>query len=270
MNTYFKNLKTLALVFFLLSLLVSCKEDEVEIPEDQAVKIQIISNGSFGNILVNQKNQSLYFFAGDVTGTSNCNGGCAEVWPPLVGEVNDMEFGGGLDKSDFSTTVREDGQKQITYKGWPLYYFSPEGDGELETPNEISGDGKNGVFYVGKPDYTVMLGRKSVTEGADPVIYLIDNLGVSLYESVKDETNVSNCNGGCAEVWPPFAGQENPIVPSTLSKTDFKIINREDGLGYQLTYKGSPLYHFTPDEQTRGNVKGQGGAGETFFVNEPL
>src|SRR5690606_29778202 len=134
--------------------------------------VQVISNADFGYILVNQKNETLYFFANDIKGESTCNGGCASAWPPLIGEVADLALSESLDESDFGTITRGDGQKQITFKCWPLYYFSPNADGVLETAAAINGDGANNVFYIAKPDYTVMLGKQVVVEDEDPILYL--------------------------------------------------------------------------------------------------
>lgn len=268
MNISNKYFQILGLFLLVLGLLAGCEEDSLksdDINEPQS-KVQIGNYNEFGKILVNQDNQTLYFFAGDVTGESNCNGGCADVWPPLVGELYDFDFGSDLNGSDFNTITREDGQKQITFKGWPLYYFSPEGDGVLEGAGETQGDGRNGVFHVAKPDYSVLVGRQSVTEGEEAIVYLVDDRGVSLYRSINDGENLSNCAGGCAGVWPPFEASENWVIPSSLNQNDFATVVREDDLGPQLSYKGNPLYYFTPDEQVRGNVTGQGGAGGTFFV----
>ncbi|SDL17146.1 Secreted repeat of unknown function [Catalinimonas alkaloidigena] len=260
MNSSLNYLKPLFRAALVLGMLASCEKEDLE---DDRLKIQVVGT----NVLADQNQQSLYFFAGDVTGESTCNGRCAEIWPPLLGEVYDLKLGAGLSKSDFATITREDGQKQLTYKGWPLYYFSPEGDGVLEAPAETLGDGRNGVFHVAKPDYTVLVGRQSVAEGEDPVVYLTDDRGVSLYHTTGDEEGISNCKGGCATVWPPFKAVENPVIPSSLKASDFTVVTREDDLGPQLAYQGSPLYFFSNDNKVRGSVLGQGGGpAKNFFV----
>lgn len=239
--------------------------------ETQAgLSLRLATDGDYGKILVNGENQSIYFFAGDVTGESNCNGGCADVWPALTGELSELELGEGLDYADFHTTEREDGQKQLTYKGWPLYYFSTEGDRVLEAPGETLGDGRGGLFHIAKPDYSILLGRQTVTEGEEPVVYLVDDRGVSLYTNTGDDENSSNCAGGCAGVWPPFKTPEKLVVASSLSLDDFYTNDREDDLGPQLAFQKSPLYFFSQDEGKRGSVLGQaGGPNQTFFVAEP-
>ncbi|PHN01606.1 hypothetical protein [Flavilitoribacter nigricans] len=271
MKTYRNYFQLLGLVAFSLFLSTSCtKEDHQDDPVDEyEFLIKLVSNAEFGDILVDQDNQSMYFFAGDVDGQSNCNGGCADKWKAVTGDLYDLEVGYGLVKGDFGTITRTDGQKQITYKGWPLYYLSPESDSVLENPGQTLGDGLGGVFHIAKPDYTVLLGRQAVTEGGDPVLYLVDDRGVSLYLNNGDDENVSNCNGGCAGVWPPFK-YEALVLPSSLNDYDFNSLDREDDLGPQMSFKGSPIYRFSQDELQRGSVLGQGGGpNQTFFVVEP-
>ncbi|QGY44976.1 hypothetical protein GM418_15240 [Maribellus comscasis] len=270
MNNYRNYFSSLGLAILSAIVLFACDKDDDDVIEENENKtgVQVVANGNLGNILTDQKNQSLYFFAGDVGGVSSCNGGCATTWPPFTGDVYNLELSSSLDRSDFNTITREDGQEQLTFKGWPLYYFSPEADGVLEAPGETSGEGRGGVFHIAKPDYTVLVGSQAVSEGEEPLLYLVDDKGVSLYHSINDDENFSNCAGGCAEVWPPFDPSGNIVVPSTLNINDFNTIYREDDLGNQLTTQGSPLYYFSPDEQVPGNVLGQGGANETFFVVE--
>ena len=266
-NRKFFNLLGLAVLALFLT--TSCTKEEVDdIPEELGFGVEIAYTNNFGKILVNQNNQSMYFFAGDVDGYSNCNGGCAEVWPPVLRKVDEIRIDSDLYSEDFSNITREDGQKQLTFKGWPLYYFSPDADGILENPGQTLGDGKGGVFHIAKPDYSLLLGQQTLEGEAVEKIYLVDYRGVTLYKNTADGVNQSNCNGGCAGVWPPFEKREL-ILPSSLYDADFKEIEREDDLGPQLSFKGSPLYYFSQDEEKRGLVLGQaGGPNKTFFVIE--
>lgn len=270
MKNKLKYFNLLSLAVFGLTLLTSCEKNNDNDPANEPdFIIKVANNGEFGEILVNQDNQSIYLFAGDVNGESNCTGGCADKWPAVTGDLYDLEIGSGLDQNDFGTITNTFGQKQITFKGWPLYFFSPESNEVLEDPGQTRGDGQGGLFHIAKPDYTVLLGRQPVVAGGDNVVYLVDDYGLSLYRNNDDDENVSNCNGGCAGVWPPFKAAP-VILPSSLDAYDFDSLDREDDLGPQLSYKGSPLYFFSQDEQIRGNVKGQGGGPNgTFFVVEP-
>ncbi|MEQ8243889.1 hypothetical protein [Fulvivirga sp.] len=265
MNNHFKHLRTLALAIFAMGLFASCSDDD-DVSINDTLSVQLASTSDLGSILVNQNNQALYFFGSDVNGESNCNGGCADKWPPMLGDAADLVIASNLNAAGFTTISRADGQKQIAYKGWPLYYFSPEGDGQLEAAGSTSGEGLGNSFFVAKTDYTVMLAKQVVTEGEDAVFYLVDDRGLTLYGFANDEDGVSNCSGGCANAWPIFPGQDNVVVPSVLNKSAFSSIDRTDDLGSQLTYGGKPLYYFAQDEEIRGNVTGHS---ETFYVISP-
>ncbi|MEO5592002.1 MAG: hypothetical protein ABIR15_05990, partial [Chitinophagaceae bacterium] len=58
--------------------------------------------------------------------------------------------------------------------------------------------------------------------------------------------------------------------PSLLVKTNFGEITRTDGTvtRKQSTYKGRPLYYYTPDTFKRGVAKGEG-VGTVWWVMKP-
>ena len=68
-----------------------------------------------GTVLSDAKGMTLYYFDKDVAGKSNCNGKCANSWPPL------MAGDGAEAVGDFTVVVRDDGGKQWAHKGLPLY-----------------------------------------------------------------------------------------------------------------------------------------------------
>ncbi len=83
---------------------------------------------------------TLYTFDKDTKGVSNCNGGCAEKWPPLMASANARKTG------DFSVITRADGSKQWAYNGMALYtWFKDKARGDM------TGDGVKGVWHVAKP-----------------------------------------------------------------------------------------------------------------------
>jgi predicted lipoprotein with Yx(FWY)xxD motif len=84
-------------------------------------------------VLTNSKGFTLYSFAPDTSTTSNCNGACAQNWPPVMGPVTAAGVTG-----TFGTITRSDGSVQATFDGHPLYAFV--GD---TAPGQAKGNGLN-------------------------------------------------------------------------------------------------------------------------------
>ncbi len=90
--------------------------------------------------------------------------------------------------------------------------------------------------------------------------YLSGSNGMTLYQSTKDTTNVSNCTGACATAWPPYtvsaaaaASAAFTADPGIVGKIG--TITRADG-SIQLTYRGLPLYFFAGDTKP-GDTNGE-------------
>lgn len=80
------------------------------------------SVATLGSILVGPNGNTLYMFLGDTSAMSNCNGSCAQNWPPLTTHGAPRATA-GVAQSLLSTIKRQDGSMQVTYHGHPLYYF---------------------------------------------------------------------------------------------------------------------------------------------------
>lgn len=224
--------------------LISCSDDD-----DPAIvaqdDVQLNTIGTLGDVLVDSEGSTLYFFSNDVSGQSACIDGCLDSWP--IYYKADLTISDDLNASDFGVITRADGAKQTTYQGWPLYYFS----GDVAA-NDSNGEGVGNVWFVAKPDYTVMLAKQEIDGTA--ITYLVNNKGRSLFFFANDEENISNCFGGCLDAWPVFARDIPAVVPSTLNSSGFGQIDSNSG-GKQLTYQGKPLYYFAQDTD-RGEVAG--------------
>lgn len=246
----------------LVLLTAGCGDDE---DTTVSTEVNLSTVGSLGSILVGGNGNTLYFFTRDTKGESNCGDGCTSAWPVFYAE--NIQVGSGLDAADFGEIVREDDEKQTTYKGWPLYYFSPTGDGVLESAGETSGDGANNVWFAAKPDYSLMLANAQLvgadgsnytstyTEGEEETQYFVDSEGRTIYLFASDYAGINNftaadlSNNG---VWPIFH-DELGAVPSSVEASDFSTITVHGE--QQLTYKGWPLYYFGQDTE-RGDNKG--------------
>jgi predicted lipoprotein with Yx(FWY)xxD motif len=98
--------------------------------------------GSTSNASASASGPTLYTFAKDTTGKSNCSGACAKNWPPAASAP-------GLDKGKITKIKRADGAPQVALNGHPLYRFS--GD---KQPGDAKGDGVTafgGVWTAATP-----------------------------------------------------------------------------------------------------------------------
>ena len=111
-----------------------------------AAQVALGSNAQFGSILVDAAGKTLYVFTRDTANTPSCYGGCASAWPPLLASAGSPAAATGLDASKLGTAARTDGTTQVTYNGWPLYYFAKD----LQ-PGDVNGQGLNGSWFVVSP-----------------------------------------------------------------------------------------------------------------------
>ena len=113
--------------------------------EAKAATVMVASSEQLGSFLVGPNGMTLYIFLKDTPNTSNCYDACAQNWPPLLVEGAPVA-GEGVDASLLGVTQRQDGTTQVTYNGWPLYYFA--GD---EKPGDTNGQGVRDVWFVISP-----------------------------------------------------------------------------------------------------------------------
>jgi predicted lipoprotein with Yx(FWY)xxD motif len=103
-----------------------------------AVKTSTINGAT---VLTNANGLTLYSFAPDTMTTSNCNGTCAQLWPPVHGPVT---AGPGV-TGRLGTITRANGSIQATYNGHPLYTYVAD-----TAPGQAKGNGLNasgGVWH---------------------------------------------------------------------------------------------------------------------------
>jgi predicted lipoprotein with Yx(FWY)xxD motif len=237
-------------------------EEPMPVAEDETI---MLADTAFGSVLVDAAGLTLYLFTNDEPGVSNCYGGCASNWPPLLVDM-DPHAGEGIQTDFLGTTTRTDGSVQVTYGGWPLYYFITD-----SSPGDTNGQGVGGVWYVisaggeavleevGAGDETVMLA--DTTFGS----ILVDAAGLTLYLFTNDEPDVSNCYGGCATNWPPLLVDMDPHAGDGVQTDFLGTTTRTDG-SVQVTYGGWPLYYFINDSSP-GETNGQGVGGVWYVIS---
>jgi predicted lipoprotein with Yx(FWY)xxD motif len=259
---FFKGILLSTLMFSLSN----CKKDSSGGSGTSAFDINLSTSPKLGQYLTNNHGQALYSFANDADGLSSCTGGCEAMWPAFSADLATAKLNAGLNASDFATITTTGGKKQVTYKGWPLYTYSPTGSGGYGNTGNIAegsgstkGEGFGGLWFVAKPDYTIMLADKQLkgldgnnyksdySKGDGNTIYFTDAAGRTIYTFSADsfnlnkftKTDLSNNN-----VFPLYE-QTNAVAPSVLDNSLFGNITVAGKK--QLTYKGWPLYYFGKD-----------------------
>jgi predicted lipoprotein with Yx(FWY)xxD motif len=102
----------------------------------QATKL---ADGSMA--LADAKGMTLYTFAKDQPGVSNCNDNCAKNWPPLMAAADATPQG------DWTIVTRADGTKMWAYKGMPVYLWIKDAK-----PGDNTGNGVgNGAWKTAVP-----------------------------------------------------------------------------------------------------------------------
>lgn len=204
-------------------------------------------NTSFTAQLLNREGFSLYFFANDTSGVSNCNGNCLVNWPPLLANANDVAA------APYSIIQRSMGTAgtalQWAYHGKPLYFFKNDTAAGQTLGKAISN------WTLARPiptmvsanttlgSHLVAAGTVKVAAPASGVEQVTDQLrqGFTLYTFDNDTSGVSNCTGGCLTNWPALIAHAGAVATAPYS-----LITRGSG-EKQWALNGMPLYFFAGD-----------------------
>jgi len=229
--------------------------------------VNVGQNATLGSFLVDSKGMTLYIYTKDTPNTSTCYGGCASYWPALLTAGAPLADT-GVTASMLGTTARTDGTSQVTYNGWPLYYYVSD-----KAAGDTTGQGTKNVWYVIDPTGKSVGNAPAATATVAPAAanagvmlnvgqnaalgsFLVDSKGMTLYVFSNDTANTSNCSGSCSTNWPPLLTNGAPIAGAGLNAALLGTITRSDG-GIQVTYNSMPLYNFANDKAA-GDTNGQG------------
>ena len=263
------------------------------------------AESDLGPILVGVDGRTLYGFTNDTPLRSNCEGTCAEAWPPVVVPAN-WTVAPGVDSGIFNTITRPDGTLQLVAGKYPLYAYS--GD---TAPGDVNGQGSGDVWFVvdtagalvegdaptedastedastedsttedattgyatedtptepTEPTAAEDAAPKPVFIGETPLgVALTDADGFTLYGFTNDGDGHPTCNDACADAWPPVLVASDTL-PEGLDSAVFSVVSRDDG-SFQLKAGKWPLYRFAGDDEP-GQTNGQG-SGDVWFVVNP-
>jgi len=107
------------------------------------------ANSSLGKVVVTADGRTVYVFDKDTpgSGTSVCSGACLAKWPPVQATSAAPTVDGVTGK--LATITRDDGTKQVTLGGMPLYLFS--GDSHA---GDVNGQAVGGTWWAVGPNGT--------------------------------------------------------------------------------------------------------------------
>ncbi|MFG3338376.1 hypothetical protein [Glycomyces sp. NPDC048151] len=125
----------------------SASESPSESPTAAAdASLGTATDDDHGEFLVDSDGFALYLFTTDTPNTPTCYDSCATAWPPMIAG-GDVGANGAVDAALIGTVERTDGTMQVTYNGWPLYYYAQD-----DEPGETEGQGVQNVWYLVGPN----------------------------------------------------------------------------------------------------------------------
>lgn len=104
------------------------------------------ANTSLGQIVVDAQGRTVYFYDKDTanSGRSACSGSCIGLWPAVT-TTSDSPTVDGV-SGTVGTITRDDGSKQLTIDGLPVYRFS--GDTKA---GDTTGQAYQNIWWVVSP-----------------------------------------------------------------------------------------------------------------------
>jgi predicted lipoprotein with Yx(FWY)xxD motif len=108
--------------------------------------VRAAKSSSFGAVLVAANGHTLYRYTADKKGVSKCNSvpACSTSWPALLVKSGSKPTAGSGTKAALLGTIpAPHGKRQVTYAGFPLYFFA--GDTKA---GDTNGQGVGGKWFV--------------------------------------------------------------------------------------------------------------------------
>ncbi|MGH3935866.1 MAG: hypothetical protein ACRDS1_12970 [Pseudonocardiaceae bacterium] len=159
------------------------------------VQLTAAEVSNLGEVVTDQNGLTLYRFDKDKAkpSVSNCNDACAEMWPPTLGDPASVQLQ-GVDPALVGEVTRDDGTKQLTLGGWPLYTFAKD-----TAAGQAKGQGVGKTWFAVTP-----LGKKAqtVSNSAPGAVSSKPDTGAS-----KPDTGASKPDTGASK---PDTGYSKP------------------------------------------------------------
>jgi predicted lipoprotein with Yx(FWY)xxD motif len=107
------------------------------------------ADSDLGTVVVDADGRTAYVFDKDTAGSgrSACSGDCLAKWPAVTTDSDSPQVDGVTAK--VGTITRDDGSRQVTLEGMPLYLYA--GDSQA---GDVTGQAVGGIWWVVAADGT--------------------------------------------------------------------------------------------------------------------
>lgn len=108
--------------------------------------VKAVQSAKYGLVLASSTGRTLYRYTKDSKGVNRCtpDATCRPYWPALlVKSTVKPTAGAGANAKLIGTIKAPNGMRQVTYAGFPLYFFS--GD---KGAGQVNGEGFESTWYV--------------------------------------------------------------------------------------------------------------------------
>jgi predicted lipoprotein with Yx(FWY)xxD motif len=121
------------------------------------------ADSGLGTVVVDSDGRTVYVFDKDTPGSgkSACGGDCLAKWPPVVASSGRPVADGVT--GQVGTITRDDGSKQVTLGGMPLYSYA--GDSHA---GDVTGQAVGGVWWAVSPTGTKITATAASSSSALP------------------------------------------------------------------------------------------------------
>src|SRR5947209_5191153 len=108
----------------------------------QATALKLSQTTALGQFLGDGNGRTLYIYARDSKDTPTCYDDCAKNWPAFTTQGKSAALD-GVNAAMIGTAQRKEGTTQVTYNGWPLYYWNAD-----VKAGDTFGQGIGNVWWV--------------------------------------------------------------------------------------------------------------------------
>ena len=119
-------------------------------PKPKPGHVVIAADSAYGPMLYDATGQPIYLFTAERGDRPACYDACAADWPPVLTR-GEPRARGDVRDSLLGVTRRDDGSRQVTYAGHPLYFYAHEGKYQVLCHDVVE---YGGTWLVVRPDGT--------------------------------------------------------------------------------------------------------------------